>query len=88
MKVRMVAGISGGRGDGTSWPHPGETLIVSDEEGAHLCAARLAVPVAEEEPVELREAESPVKAPLPHHSGKAPSARQRAAQDRPAAPQG
>jgi hypothetical protein len=44
----MLIGISGGRGDGTPWPPPGGELDVSDEEGAHLCAARMAVPVPEE----------------------------------------
>ena len=63
MKVRMLIGISGGRGDGTPWPHPGGELVVSDEEGAALCAGRMAVPVAEEDPAELREAESPAEAP-------------------------
>ena len=47
MKVRMVTGISGGRGDGTPWPPPGDTLTVDDDEGRHLIQARLAVPVAE-----------------------------------------
>lgn len=48
MKVRMIVPISGGRGDGTEWPHPGGILEVDDEEGRHLCQARLAVPVADE----------------------------------------
>lgn len=48
----MLAGISGGRGDGTMWPPPGGVLEVDAEEGAALCRARLAVPVAEPEPVE------------------------------------
>lgn len=88
MKVRMLIGISGGRGDGTAWPHPGEVLVVSDEEGAALCAGRMAVPVAEEDPVELREAESPAEPPASEGTAKAPAARQRPAQSRPAAPQG
>lgn len=45
----MLAGISGGRGDGTPWPPPGGELHVGDEEGRQLCAARLAVPVPEPE---------------------------------------
>ena len=52
MRIRMRLGISGGRGDGTPWPPPGGELDVSDEEGAQLCAARLADPVAVPEPVE------------------------------------
>ena len=47
MKVRMTIGISGGRGDGTDWPLPGGVLEVSDREGAELCAAGLAEPVAD-----------------------------------------
>ena len=50
----MLYAISGGRGDGTPWPAAGEELAVDDEEGAQLCAARLAVPVAVPEPVEER----------------------------------
>jgi hypothetical protein len=50
----MLITISGGRGDGTPWPVAGETLAVDDEEGAELCTARLAVPVAEAPPVEER----------------------------------
>lgn len=45
MRVRMTAGISGGRGDGTQWPHPGGELDVGDEEGRHLVQAGLAVAV-------------------------------------------
>lgn len=45
MKVRMIVPISGGRGDGTDWPGPGGIVEVDDEEGRHLCQARLAVPV-------------------------------------------
>ena len=50
MKVRMKAGISGGRGDGSPWPGVGGELEVDAEEGAALCRGRLAVPVAEPEP--------------------------------------
>lgn len=46
MRVRMKAEISGTR-DGGDWPRPGEILDVSDDEGAHLCAAGLAAPVAD-----------------------------------------
>ena len=52
MRIRMRLGISGGRGDGTPWPPPGGELDVGDEEGAQLCAAGLAAPVAVPEPVE------------------------------------
>ena len=51
----MQTGISGGRGDGTAWPAPGEILVVSDEEGRALCAAGLAIPeVDPDEGVEKR----------------------------------
>jgi hypothetical protein len=72
MRVRMLVSISGGRGDGTVWPHAGGELDVDDAEGAELCAARLAVPVpqaAVETPEgtlraseERRGAESPAEA--------------------------
>ena len=52
MRIRMLVGISGGRGDGTPWPAAGETLEVDTAEGMQLCAAQLAVPVAEPPPVE------------------------------------
>jgi hypothetical protein len=48
MKVRMVTGVSGGRGDGTPWPGPGEVLEVDDAEGQELIAGRLAEAVPEE----------------------------------------
>ena len=55
MKIRMQTGISGGRGDGTAWPGPGEVLVVGDEEGRALCAAGLAIPeVDPEDGVEKR----------------------------------
>ena len=56
MKIRMKIGISGGRADGTAWPAADETLEVDDREGAELCAAGLAEPVAEERKVETRPA--------------------------------
>ena len=46
MKVRMAVSMSGTRG-GEAWPGVGEELVVGDEEGAQLCAAGLAEPVAE-----------------------------------------
>lgn len=98
MKVRMLVGISGGRGDGSPWPHPGQVLEVDDAEGAHLCAGRLAVPVAEDPPVEKAvppqgdvEARGPVggaEPPASEPALKAPGGRQRAAQSRPAGEQG
>lgn len=45
MKIKMKAQISGLR-DGKDWPAPGEEVTVSDEEGATLCDAGLAEPVA------------------------------------------
>ena len=56
MKIRMKLWVSGGRGDGSDWPLPGETLDVEDREGAELCAAGIAEPVAEvEQPAETPE---------------------------------
>jgi hypothetical protein len=53
MKIRMVQQISGPR-DGQDWPAPGDVLVVSDDEGAQLCANGLAVPVAEKPKPETR----------------------------------
>jgi hypothetical protein len=68
----MLVSVSGGRGDGSVWPHAGGELDVDDAEGAELCAGRLAVPVpqaAVETPEdglkaseETRGAESPAEA--------------------------
>ena len=52
----MLVGVSGGRGDGTEWPPAGGEIDVDDEEGAALCAARMAVPVAQERKAETRPA--------------------------------
>lgn len=52
----MVVGVSGGRGDGSPWPEAGGEIEVDDEEGAALCAARIAVPVAAERKAETRPA--------------------------------
>lgn len=46
MKVRMKVTISGTR-DGLDWPAAGGELVVPDAEGADLCAAGYADPVAE-----------------------------------------
>ncbi len=62
MKIRMLIKISGGRGDGTDWPDPGADFYVDDAEGTHLCAARLAVPVAEEPYTEVRSEPDPAPA--------------------------
>ncbi|MFB7595756.1 hypothetical protein [Streptomyces sp. NPDC056160] len=45
MKIRMTADISGSR-NGRPWPRRGSTVDLPDGEGADLCAAGLAVPVA------------------------------------------
>lgn len=55
MKVKMVTGISGGRGDGTPWPPPGGLLEVGDEEGRALVTAGHAIPYVDpDEGVEKR----------------------------------
>lgn len=46
MKVKMLVQIQGQR-NSKSWPKVGKTIEVSDEEGAKLCAAGYAEPVAE-----------------------------------------
>ncbi len=51
MKVRMILPMSGLRGS-VEWPPPGETLEVGPDEGAQLCRSGIAVPVAEDPPVE------------------------------------
>jgi hypothetical protein len=52
MRVRMLVGISGGRGDGTAWPPAGGELTVDVAEGTALCRGGLAVPVPVPDPVE------------------------------------
>ena len=56
MKIRMKLYISGGRADGSDWPPPGGVMEVEDREGAELCAAGIAEPVAEERKAETRPA--------------------------------
>lgn len=51
MRVRMKVGIVGPR-DGQDWPKRGGEFVVSDAEGADLCANGYAEPVAEREQVE------------------------------------
>jgi hypothetical protein len=46
MRVRMKIEVSGAR-NGVAWPKRGETLEVSDAEGADLCSSGLAEPVAD-----------------------------------------
>ena len=46
MRVQMLVTISGGRADGSAWPEAGSELDLGDQEGADLCRARLARPVA------------------------------------------
>lgn len=54
-QVQMLTYISGGRGDGSAWPHPddGGLLVCGQAEAEHLVAARLArwVPGSEERAV-------------------------------------
>lgn len=52
----MLVKISGGRGDGTSWPDPGGELTVDTAEGTALCRGGLAVPVPVPDPVETADA--------------------------------
>jgi hypothetical protein len=49
--------VSGSR-DGQPWPKRGETIEVSDIEGAGLCASGLAQPIAVTDDVETRTAPS------------------------------
>lgn len=49
----MRVKISGGRGDGTDWPDPGVPFHVDAAEGAQLCGAGLAFPVADEPLTEM-----------------------------------
>lgn len=48
MKVRIKGDISGSR-NGVPWPKRGETMELSDDEGAQLCASGLASPVKDSE---------------------------------------
>lgn len=71
MKVRMKINISGTR-DGQDWPSIGECIVVPDAEGADLCAAGYAEPVADIKPekatapaTELRGEQGPEIVALP-----------------------
>lgn len=55
MKVRLTAHLSGLR-NGEPWPALGGEVNVPDVEGAELCAAGLAVPVAAPEKRETADA--------------------------------
>jgi len=46
VKVRMKIQLTGTR-NGVRWPAPGGEVTLPDNEGADLCAAGLAEPVAE-----------------------------------------
>ena len=54
MRIRIVEERTGPRHDGRSWPPRGGEIDVDDAEGAAVCAAGWAVPVAEH-----RQAETP-----------------------------
>lgn len=58
MKIRMKADISGSR-NGQPWPRRGVTVEVPDEEGADLCAAGLAEPVAKKDAEAVEKAVPP-----------------------------
>lgn len=51
MRVQMKVSIVGTR-DGAEWPPRGGEIDLPDAEGAHMCAAGLAVPVVSEPAVE------------------------------------
>jgi len=51
MKIRMKTQIVGAR-NGVRWPPSGSEIELPEREAAKLCAAGLAEPVAEPEPVE------------------------------------
>lgn len=64
MKIRMTAHVSGLR-NGSLWPTRGDELVVDDAEGAELCSAGLAEPVAVAHKPETRPAPAGVEAPAP-----------------------
>jgi len=59
MKVRIVQQMSGTRSDGYPWPAANAILVVGDREGAELCAAGIAEPVAEHRTAETSESKIP-----------------------------
>lgn len=60
MRVRMKVELSGTHNN-KAWPRRGELVEVGDQEGAELCAAGIAEPVVEPEPVEKAVASEPEK---------------------------
>lgn len=62
MRVRMKVQISGTR-DGQEWPAGGGEVELPDEEGAHLCASGLAVPLADGDEPETATAPEAEKRP-------------------------
>lgn len=54
MKIRMLEERTGPRHDGRRWPPVGGEIDVDDEEGAAVCAAGWAQPVAAERKAETR----------------------------------
>jgi hypothetical protein len=64
VKIRMLVGMSGTRG-GQEWPPQCGVLEVGDEEGAQLCGAGLAEPVADRD----KKTEKAVKPPAEERTG-------------------
>ncbi|MGW4886911.1 hypothetical protein [Streptomyces murinus] len=58
MKIRMKTDVSGSR-DGQPWPRRGSTLEVPDAEGADLCKAGIAEPVAKKDAEAVEKATPP-----------------------------
>lgn len=57
MKIKMKVDVSGTR-DGQPWPRHGEVVEVDDTEGASLCNAGMAEPVAEDKVEKATESEA------------------------------
>ncbi|MEV7755630.1 hypothetical protein [Streptomyces griseofuscus] len=58
MKIRMKTDVSGSR-NGEPWPGRGSTLEVPDAEGADLCKAGIAEPVAKKDAEAVEKATPP-----------------------------
>lgn len=69
MRVRMKVDVSGTR-NGQPWPRRGQVADVDDAEGAQLCHAGLAEPVAVAEPVETATAPSAEQRAVPAKKAK------------------
>lgn len=69
MKIRMIAEISGLR-DGALWPARGAEVEVPDAEGAEMCAAGMAEPVAD---AEVRKETRPARARAEKRAEAAPA---------------